>query len=156
MLDEDLAQLYGVQTKRLNEQVKRNTGRFPADFMFRLTEPEWQNLKSQFATANPGGRRTLPYAFTGHGVLMLSGVLTSATAIEVNIQIMRVYTRIRDALASHQDILLKLETLEKTMLRAEEKSNRHDNEIQAIFQVLRELVQAPATPRRRIGFKQDV
>ena len=94
MLDSDLAELYGVETKRVNEQVKRNIDRFPEDFMFQLTEIEFENLKSQIATSNWGGRRTLPYAFTEHGVLMLSSVLNSDVAIKVNIHIMRVYTKI--------------------------------------------------------------
>src|SRR5665811_240024 len=92
MLDSDLAELYGVETRRLNEQVKRNIDRFPEDFMFQLMEPEFENLKSQIATSSWGGRRKLPFAFTEHGVLMLSSVLNSNLAIKVNIQIMRIYT----------------------------------------------------------------
>ena len=92
MLDEDLAEMYGVKTKRINEQVKRNLERFPKDFMFQLTIEEYEYLKSQIATSSWGGRRSLPYAFTEHGVLMLSSVLNSQTAIQVNITIMRVYT----------------------------------------------------------------
>ena len=99
MLDNELAELYGVETRRLNEQVKRNIDRFPEDFMFQLTETEFENLKSQIATSSWGGRRKLPYVFTEHGVLMLSSVLNSDLAIKVNIQIMRVYTEIRNTLA---------------------------------------------------------
>ena len=113
MLDEDLAELYGVETRRLNEQVKRNIARFPEDFMFQLTNEEYENLKSQIATSNWGGRRKLPYAFTEQGVAMLSGVLNSERAIIVNIQIMRVFTRIRELLETHKEILKKLEQLER-------------------------------------------
>ena len=95
MIDEELTEMYGVETRRLNEQVKRNIERFPKDFMFQLTEKEYENLKSQNATSSWGGRRKLPYAFTEHGVLMLSSVLNSPTAIQVNIKIMRVYTKLR-------------------------------------------------------------
>ena len=108
MIDSDLAELYGVATGRLNEQVKRNIERFPKDFMFQLTEIEFTNLKSQIATSSWGGRRTLPNVFTEHGVLMLSSVLNSDLAIKVNIQIMRVYTKIRNMLATHKDLLSKL------------------------------------------------
>ena len=108
MLDNDLAELYEVETRRLNEQVKRNIDRFPKDFMSQLTIEEFENLKSQFATSRWGGRRKLPYAFTEHGVLMLSSILNSDRAIKVNIQIMRIYTRIRQMLLTHTDILLRL------------------------------------------------
>jgi hypothetical protein len=114
ILDQDLADLYDVPTKRLNEQVKRNIGRFPADFMFQLTEEEFENLRSQFATSSWGGRRVAPYAFTEHGVLMLSSVLNSEKAISVNIQIMRIYTKMREMLMTNQEILLKLERLTRT------------------------------------------
>lgn len=109
MLDEDLAELYEVQTKRLNEQVKRNKDRFPSDFMFQLTKEEFENLKSQFATSSWGGRRILPYTFTEHGVLMLSSVLKSKRAIKVNIQIMRIFTKMRKLLMSQKDLTLKVE-----------------------------------------------
>ena len=109
MLDEDLAELYDVETKRLNEQIKRNIARFPEDFMFQLSQKELDDLKSQIATSSWGGRRKLPYAFTEQGVAMLSGVLHSSRAIIVNIHIMRVFTRMREMLASHEEILKKLE-----------------------------------------------
>jgi hypothetical protein len=111
MLDEDLAELYNVETRRLNEQVKRNKARFPMDFMFQLTQEEFENLKSQFATSSWGDRRKLPYAFTEQGVAMLSGVLHSERAIKVNIQIMRVFTRMRELLETHKEILAKLDNL---------------------------------------------
>jgi hypothetical protein len=108
MLDEELAELYEVPTKRLNENVKRNMRRFPEDFMFQLTQKEFNNLKSQNATSSWGGRRTAPYAFTEHGVLMLSSILSSERAISVNIQIMRIYTKMREMIITHKDILLQL------------------------------------------------
>src|ERR1700743_2367262 len=121
MVDEDLAELYGVPTKRLNEQVGRNPERFPKDFMFMLTEDEYANLRSQIATSSWGGRRTPPNVFTEHGVLMLSSVLNSRQAIQVNIQIMRIYTRIREMLIGHKDILLLVEQVEKKLLKQDQK-----------------------------------
>jgi hypothetical protein len=147
MLDEDLAELYQVPTGRLNEQVKRNIDRFPADFMFQLTEEEFRNLKSQNAISSWGGRRKLPSAFTEHGVLMLSSVLNSGIAISVNIQIMRIYTKMRELLMTNQEILLKLEQLER-------KVDRHDEDIQVIFAYLKQLLNPPQEPRPRIGFRR--
>jgi len=147
MLDEDLAELYQVATGRLNEQVKRNIDRFPHDFMFQLTEEGFKNLKSQFATSSWGGRRKLPFAFTEHGVLMLSSVLNSSIAVSVNIQIMRIYTKMREFLLTNQEILLKLEQLER-------KVSRHDEDIQLIFKYLKQLLNPPQEPRPRIGFRR--
>jgi len=135
MLDMDLAELYGVETKRLNEQVKRNIDRFPDDFMYQLTKEEFENLKSQIATSRWGGRRTLPFAFTEHGVLMLSSVLNSERAIKVNIKIMRIYTKIRHILLTHKDILQKIEQLER-------KDIEQDQEIIMIFEYLKQLEKA--------------
>lgn len=146
MLDEDLAELYQVPTGRLNEQVKRNTDRFPEDFMFQLTEEECKNLKSQFATSSWGGRRKPPSAFTEHGVLMLSSVLNSGRAVAVNIQIMRIYTKMRELLLTHKDILLTLKQLESQVLQNSE-------DIQMIFTALKELLNTPQPPRQMIGFK---
>lgn len=151
MLDSDLAELYGVETKRLNEQVKRNIDRFPEDFMFQLSEDEFENLKSQIATSSWGGRRKLPYAFTEHGVLMLSSVLNSELAIKVNIQIMRVYTKIRNMLASHKDLLQKFDTLE-------EKLAEHDNHIMLLLEYIKQFEKIKQEEleyknRPRIGFK---
>lgn len=117
MLDEDLAELYGVETKKLNQQVSRNPDRFPEDFMFKLTGDEFENLKSQFVTSSWGGRRKLPNAFTEHGVLMLSSVLNSKQAIQVNIQIMRIYTQIREILLAHKDIFIRVEQFEQKLIR---------------------------------------
>ncbi len=148
MLDQDLADLYQVQTKVLNQSVKRNIKRFPIDFMFQLSAEEWQNLKSQIVTSSWGGRRTEPYAFTEQGVAMLSSVLNSDTAIDVNIQIIRVFTKIRRVLVDHKDILLKLEKIEK-------KATEHDDDIQVIFKYLKELLKKPNPPRNAIGYKRD-
>jgi ORF6N domain len=151
MLDEDLAEMYRVETKRLNEQVKRNPNRFPKDFMFTLTPKEYENLKSQFATSSWGGRRKLPNAFTEQGVAMLSSILNSDVAIEVNIRIIRVFTKLREYTLTHKEILLQLAKLEK-----EVKGNSRD--IENIFMVLKELIekqQKPLPPRNRIGFKRD-
>jgi hypothetical protein len=147
MLDFELAYMYGVETKRLNEQVRRNIDRFPEDFMFQLTEEEYENLMSHFATSSWGGRRKMPFAFTEHGVLMLSSVLNSDTAIQVNIRIMRVYAKFREMLLTNKDILLKLEQLEG-------KVTGHDQDIQAVFAALKELLDPPQEPRRRIGFRR--
>ncbi len=154
MIDDDLAEMYGVETKRLNEQVKRNIDRFPEDFMFQLTIKDLSNLKSQIATSSWGGRRKLPYAFTEHGVLMLSSVLNSPTAVQVNIKIMRVYTKLREMLLTNKDILLKLEKLEKQILKHDEKANKQEEEIQIVFNALKQLLNPPPPePRKRIGYK---
>ncbi len=150
MLDRDLAELYGVTTKRLNEQVKRNKKRFPDDFMFRLTPEEKDEV-----VANCGHLKNLkfspnlPNSFTEHGAVMLASVLNSNRAIEVNIQIVRIFTKIRETLSAHQDILLKIEQLEK-------KVTSQDENIQMIFEALRQLLEAPTEkPRNRIGFKRS-
>jgi len=146
MIDKDLAELYNVTTGRLNEQVKRNIDRFPEDFSFQLSEQEFENLKSQFAISSWGGRRTPPFAFTEHGVLMLSGVLNSEIAIKTNIQIIRIFTKMREMLLTHKDILLKLEVMEKTL-------TSHDKNIETIFHYLKQLLSPPNLPRKKIGFK---
>jgi hypothetical protein len=154
MLDKDLSELYGVETKRLNEQVKRNIDRFPEDFMFQLTNQEFTNLKSQFATSSWGGRRTLPLAFTEHGVLMLSSILNSERAIKVNIQIMRIYTRIRQMILANNEILQRLDKIEH-------KLAEHDNQILVIFEYLKQLEQAKQSeleqePRKIVkGYRKD-
>lgn len=148
MIDDDLSEMYGVETRRLNEQVKRNIKRFPKDFMFVLTQKEFENLKSQIATSRWGGRRKLPNAFTEQGVAMLSSILNSETAIEVNIRVIRVFTRLREYALTHKEILLQLVKLEK-----EVKGNSKD--IDNIFMVLKELLEKERklTPRNKIGFK---
>ncbi len=147
MLDIDLAELYHVETRRLNEQVKRNLNRFPKDFMFQLTEKEWANLMSQNAISSWGGRRKMPFAFTEHGVLMLSSILNSERAIQVNIQIMRIYTKLKGMLTDHKDILLKLEKLEN-------KVGKHDDNFKTVFDYLKELLNLKSGPLRKIGFKR--
>jgi hypothetical protein len=150
MLDSDLAGLYGVETKVLNQAVRRNADRFPKDFMFRTTKEEWESLRSQFVTLEAGrGKysKYLPYVFTEQGVAMLSSVLNSETAIRVNIQIIRVFTRMREMIMTHKDILLQLEKLEQ-------KLSGHHEDIQLIFKYLKQLLTPPAQPlRQKIGFK---
>lgn len=121
ILDQDLAKLYGVETRRLNEQVKRNIGRFPGDFMFQLTSEEFKNLKSQNATSSWGGRRKLPYAFTELGVSMLSSVLSSETAIQANVQIMRAFAAMRRFLVSNAQVFQRLENLEYKQIATDQK-----------------------------------
>lgn len=147
MLDFDLSILYKVETKRLNEQVNRNIDRFPGDFMFRLTKREYENLRSQIATSRWGGTRYMPMAFTEQGVAMLSSVLNSPTAINVNIQIIRVFTKMRSLMLTHKDILLQLEKMEK-------KLGKHDEQIVLVFEYLKKLLSPPQAPRRRIGFRR--
>ena len=148
MLDFDLAELYGVETKRLNEQLKRNIKRFPKDFMFSLTEKETQNLRSQNATSSWGGNRRIPNVFTEQGVAMLSSILNTETAIEVNISIIRVFTKLRSFTMTQKDILIQLATLAK-----EVKGNSRD--IENVFIVLKKLIEKDAKPvkRNKIGFK---
>lgn len=145
MLDADLAALYGVPTKAVNRAVKRNPARFPEDFMFQLTAGEVKNLRLQTGASSWGGRRYLPYAFTQEGIAMLSSVLRGERAIQVNIVIMRAFVRFRRMLATHKDLARKLKELER-------KYSGHDEQIQAIFEALQELIEPPARPRRRIGF----
>ena len=157
MLDEDLAKMYGVETKRLNEQVKRNINRFPEDFMFQITTIEYENLMSQFATSSWGGRRKLPYVFTEHGVLMLSSVLNSTKAVEVNIKIMRVYTKLREMFLNQKDLMLKLVKIEKQILKIDRRTELNEKDILDIFDVLNQLIakdQKPLPTRNKIGFKK--
>jgi hypothetical protein len=152
LLDEDLAALYGVETKVLVQAVKRNAARFPEDFMFQLSAPEWAALRSQIVTSkNPGrgGRRYPPYAFTEQGVAMLSSVLGSERAIAANIQIMRAFVRMRQMLASNTALARKLDELER-------KYQHHDEAITAILSAIRELMNPPQPKRRPIGFTADL
>lgn len=153
MLDRDLAELYGVSTKRLNEQVKRNLARFPADFMFQLDQEEFENWRSQFATSNSAARmglRRKPYAFTEQGVAMLSSVLNSERAIEVNIAIMRAFVRLREILATHKDLARKLDEMER-------KLGEHDQHFRIVFEAIRQLMTPPPEPekKRRISFRAE-
>lgn len=146
MLDKDLSILYDVTTGNLNKAVKRNIRRFPEDFMFQLTNEEFKNLIFQNGTSSWGGTRKLPYAFTEQGVAMLSSVLNSDRAIDVNIRIIRIFTKLREMLLTHKDILLKLEQLEKQVIQ-------NSDEIQLIFTALKQLLIPPVEPRKPIGFK---
>ncbi|MEW5949680.1 MAG: ORF6N domain-containing protein [Thermodesulfobacteriota bacterium] len=144
MLDRDLAELYEVPTRRLNEQVRRNIARFPSDFMFQLSSEETEKLRSQFATSSSGhgGRRYLPYVFTEQGVAMLSSVLNSERAIQVNIAIMRTFVKLREMLATNKDLSRKLADLEK----------KYDAQFRAVFDAIRQLMTPPDPKKRKIGF----
>jgi hypothetical protein len=144
MLSDDLALLYGVETKALNRAVKRNIERFPDDFMFQLTSQEWADLKCQIGTSSWGGSRIPPYAFTEQGVAMLSSVLRSPRAVEVNIAIMRAFLRLREMLLSNADLARKLADLER----------KYDSQFKAVFDAIRELMAPPPPepPRAEIGF----
>lgn len=144
MLDANLAELYGVTTGALNQAIKRNAERFPEDFMFQLTAEEYNSLISQIAISKPGrgGRRKLPYAFTEQGVAMLSSVLNSERAIQVNIAIMRAFVLLRRMLLSHEDLARKVDALEK----------KYDTQFKVVFDAIRALMEPPKPPRRRIGF----
>ena len=149
MLDRDLAELYGVEPRRLREQVKRNEDRLPTNFMFQLNEDEVDTMVSQNAIPSRqhlGGY--LPYAFTEHGVLMLANILRSKTAIQVSIRIIEIFVKMREMLSTHKDILLKLEQLEK-------RTSGHDEDIQLVFAYLKKLLPTPdQVDRKRIGFRR--
>ena len=149
MLDFDLAALYEVETRRLNEQVKRNISRFPSDFMFRLTEIELENLMSQIATSSWGGIRKSPFAFTEHGVLMLSSVLKSDKAIQTNIQIMRIFMKVRQMLLDTTEIKVDI-------LQIQKKLENHDKNIELVFSYLDELTEKKEdeSERVKIGYKK--
>jgi phage regulator Rha-like protein len=150
MIDRDLAEMYGVETKRLKEAVKRNMQRFPEDFMFEMTAEELSNWRSQIATSNSDrmGLRYPPFCFTEQGVAMLSSILNSEIAIQVNIQIIRIFSKMKEALLAHKDILLSIEKLEKDV-----KQNKQD--IALIFDALKQLLNPPQAKRRMIGFKNN-
>ncbi len=148
MIDKDLAELYGIETRRLKEQVNRNLNRFPGHYMFELNKEETEILRSQNATLRHGAHsKYLPYAFTEHGVLMLANVLKSGRAIEMSIKIIDVFVKLRQMLLTHKDILLKLEQLERQVVQ-------NSDDIRNIFTALKELLTAPPElPRQSIGFK---
>ena len=154
MLDRDLAELYGVETKRLKEQVRRNKDRFPEDFMFELSKEELEDWRSQFATSNKErmGMRVPPFAFTEHGVLMLSSILNSKKAINVNIQIMRVFTKMKEVLSSHKEMLERMDKFENTL-------EGQGHEIQVLFEYIKKLMEEKESrikqaTRKSIGFKK--
>jgi hypothetical protein len=146
LLSPDLARLYDVETKVLNQAVRRNLARFPEDFMFQLTAEEMAILRSQIVTSSWGGHRYRPYAFTEQGVAMLSSVLNSERAVQVNIEIMRAFVRLREFLTTHADLKGKLDSLEK----------KYDQQFKAVFDAIRELMRPPTKTTRRIGFKIPV
>ncbi len=144
MLDADLARLYGVATKNLNKAVKRNMRRFPQDFMFQLSPYEMRNLRFQIGTSRKGqgGRRYAPYAFTEQGIAMLSSVLRSARAVQVNVAIMRTFVRLREMLATHDELRRKINAIEK----------RYDARFQAVFATIRQMLETPVPAKKPIGF----
>ena len=151
MLDFDLAALYDVPTFRLNEAVKRNSSRFPEDFMFQLTKQELENWRSQIAMSNPGakmGLRRPPYAFTELGVAMLSSVLNSDRAVQMNIIIMRAFVKLRELMATHKDLARKIEQLER-------QQQEHGQQIAAVYTMIKRLIAAPRKPKRKIGFQAE-
>lgn len=149
MLDRDLAELYGVETKALKQAVRRNIARFPEDFMFEMTKEEMEGLRSQIVTSKEarGGTRYMPFCFTEQGVTMLSCVLNSERAIHVNIQIIRIYTRIREMVLLHKDVSLLIEQVEKKLLKQDQK-------IEVLFTYLNKFLEKEDQPRTEIGFKR--
>ncbi len=171
MLDADLAALYGVPTKRLNEQVKRNTDRFPTDFAFQLTDTEWANLKSQFATSSlrdprldgalahrsqistgsekvpsHGGRRKLPWCFTEHGAIMAANVLNSRQAVSMSVYVVRAFVKLREMMALHKDLAKKLDAMEK----------KYDSQFKVVFDAIRQLMEPPEAKKKgKIGFGRE-
>lgn len=157
MLDRDLAELYGVETRVLNQAVRRNGRRFPKDFMFQLTPKELQNWMSQIVISKSEkmGLRKPPFAFTELGVSMLSSVLNSETAIDVNIQIIRIFHKMQELITTHKDILLKIKQMEKKLLKQDSRLSKSEDEIRSIFKVLKHLLtKPPEAPRPRIGFRR--
>ncbi|MHC4268784.1 MAG: ORF6N domain-containing protein [Planctomycetota bacterium] len=148
MLDSDLAMLYGVETKQLTRQVRRNIDRFPNDFMFQLSRDEYNELlRCQFGTLKRGQySKYLPYAFTEHGILMLSSILNSKKAVQVNIQIMRTFTKLREMMLSYKDLQKKIEAMER-------KHAKHDEHFQIIFKTIKEMLNPPVEKKGKIGFK---
>jgi len=145
ILDKDLASLYGVSTSNLNKAVNRNIERFPEDFMFQLSATEFNDLKFHFGTSSWGGTRKMPHAFTEQGVAMLSSVLRSPRAAQVNIEIMRAFVKLRELLASNRELARKLDELEK----------KYDSQFKIIFDAIRQLMAQPAKPKRKIGFQRN-
>lgn len=145
LFDSDLALIYGVTTKRLNEQVRRNLERFPADFGFQLTVNELRILRSQNATSRWGGRRYLPWVFTEHGALMLASVLSSAIAVQASIEVVRAFVRLRELLGDHEKLARRLNELEA----------RYDGQFKVVFDAIRQLMEPSPAPERRIGFHPD-
>jgi len=148
MLDADLAELYQVTTGNLNKAVNRNRDRFPEDFMFRLTAGETENLRFQFGSSRWGGRRYLPYAFTEHGVAMLSSVLNSPRAVQMNILIIRAFVKLREMLATHKDLARKITDLER-------QQKEHGHQLAAVYSIIKRMIEVPTKPKNPIGFKTN-
>jgi hypothetical protein len=149
MLSTHLAELYSVEPRTLIQSVKRNKERFPADFMFQLSDDEFENLKSQFVTSSWGGlRRANPYAFTEHGVAMLSSVLRSQQAVQMNILIIRAFVKLREMLASHKDLAQKIKDIER-------KQKEHSQQLSSVYSMVKKMIDIPTRPHYRIGFKTD-
>ena len=158
LLDTELATLYGVTTKRFNEQVRRNRKRFPGDFMFQLNAPEAEALRSQTATSNAppqgrGGRRYLPYAFTEHGAIMAATILNTPRAVEVSVYVVRAFVQLRELLASNKELARRFAQLET---RLDKKLTTHDEAIAAILSAIRQLMHPPEPKRRPIGFTANI
>ena len=149
LLDSTLAALFGVETRRLNEQVRRNRERFPEDFLIELTTAEFTRLKSQFATSSWGGRRKLPFAFTEHGAIMAASVLNAPRAIDMSIYVVRAFVRLREAIAGNRELSRKFDELERRM---RQKLESHDQAIVGILRAIRELMTPPEPKKRPIGF----
>lgn len=157
MIDSDLALIYGVETRVLNQAVKRNVRRFPTDFMFLLTKEEMESLMSQSVISKStdikrsrGGRRKLPYVFTEHGAVMLASVLNSSIAVEGSIQVVRAFVKLRDVLVAHKELSAKIENLARKHGR---KIGKHDKELKILFEAISQLMQPPNPPRKKIGYK---
>jgi hypothetical protein len=158
MLDRDLAQLYGIETKALKQAVRRNIARFTPDFMFEMTQEELDIWRSQIVTSKEDkqGLRYAPFCFTEQGVTMLSCILNSDRAIAVNVLVIRVFVRMREMLLTHKDIIVKLEQIEKTLIQQHTRLNEHEGEIQMILETLKKMLNPPDEPRPRIGFRSNL
>jgi phage regulator Rha-like protein len=159
MLDSDLAVLYGVELRSLNQAVKRNIERFPSDFMFQLTQGEWKLLRSQYVIFSKDSRKYKPHVFTEHGILMLSSVLNSGRAIEINIQIMRVFVKMRHYVIPQSDKNSQIAELRKLLMlyieNTDNKLSEHDEAISQIIRALNKLIETPSKPKGKIGFNPD-
>lgn len=153
LLDADLASLYGVTTRRLNEQVRRNRTRFPADFLLELTAEEFANLKSRFATSSWGGRRKLPLAFTEHGAIQVATILNSTRAVEMSVYVVRAFVKLRDLLVSNRELARKLADLERSLMTLDLETQRQFREV---YETIRSLMGAVPPRRRPIGFTADL
>jgi hypothetical protein len=153
ILDRELAAIYGVSTGRLNEAVKRNLERFPADFMFQLTAQELENLRSQFATSSWGGRRYRPFAFTEHGAIQAANVLNSPHAVAMGVYVVRAFVQLREVFASNKDLVHKLAVLERSLAALDAKTQRQFNDV---YEAIRALMIPSASKRRSIGFTADL